>query len=56
MTEQAKCPYCGTVATENVHTKRSVCECRRMHEYKKLNGGKYAVVYHPNRTKEIIQK
>lgn len=52
MNEQIKCPYCGTVAVKDTHTKHSACTCRRMHEYT-FNGKQYNVLYKKDGTKEI---
>lgn len=53
--EKVKCPYCGTIAVRDMHTRRVACECRRLHEYKDLNGKNYNVLYKKDGTKEVIK-
>lgn len=47
------CPYCGTTPHKDVHTRRTACACRRLHEYADLNGKTYTVLYKKDGTKEI---
>lgn len=47
------CPYCGTTPHRDVHTRRTICECRRLHECTRFDGKTYTVLYKKDGTKEI---
>lgn len=47
------CAYCGTTPQKNVHTRRTTCECRRLHEHRDFDGKTYTVLYNKDGTKEI---
>lgn len=53
--EQIKCPYCGTSVAKDIRTKRTTCNCRRLHEKPDFNGKKYTVLYKKDGTKEIMR-